>query len=52
MNVQEYVVYKGESFVFIGTIQEYAQHRGVLPETVRYLYNASLSEEVSEGGES
>lgn len=36
MNVKEYVVYKGESFVFIGTIQECAQHMSVLPETVRY----------------
>lgn len=36
MNVKEYVVYKGESFVCLGTIKECAQRMGVLPETVRY----------------
>lgn len=36
MKVKEYVVYKGESFVCLGTIKECAQHMGVLPETVRY----------------
>lgn len=34
---KEYVVYKGESFICIGTMQECAQHMGVLPETV-YFY--------------
>ncbi|WJE55352.1 hypothetical protein QRE66_12195 [Bacillus cereus] len=34
--MKEYVVYKGESLVCIGTMQECAQHMGVLPETVRY----------------
>ncbi|MBG9611697.1 hypothetical protein [Bacillus cereus] len=36
MNVKEYVVYKGESFVCLGTIQECAQDMSVLPETIRY----------------
>ena len=36
MNAKEYAVYKGESLVCIGTIQEYADHMGVLPETVRF----------------
>ncbi|MGG4305952.1 hypothetical protein ABEW59_24785 [Bacillus wiedmannii] len=36
MNLKEYVVYKGESFVCIGTAKECAQHMGVLPATVRY----------------
>ncbi|MDM5237473.1 hypothetical protein QUF83_15210 [Bacillus cereus] len=36
MNLKEYIVYKGESFVCLGTIQECAQHMGVLPKTVRY----------------
>ncbi|MEN1938906.1 hypothetical protein AAIE21_26100 [Paenibacillus sp. 102] len=35
-NLKEYAVYKGEPLVCIGTIQECAQHMGVLPETVRY----------------
>lgn len=29
-------MYKGESFVCIGTIKECAQHMGVLPSTVRF----------------
>ncbi|MGQ3542417.1 hypothetical protein [Bacillus cereus] len=36
MNVKEYVVYKGESLLCIGTIQEYADYMGVLPATVRF----------------
>ncbi|HFO0458950.1 TPA: hypothetical protein ACHIFS_002549 [Bacillus paranthracis] len=36
MTKKEYVVYKGELFVCIGTIKECAQHMGVLPETVKY----------------
>ncbi|HDR8494225.1 TPA: hypothetical protein QC448_005334 [Bacillus cereus] len=36
MNLKEYVVYKGESFVCIGTIQECADYMGVLPATVRF----------------
>ncbi|HFK1731161.1 hypothetical protein PDQ74_16070 [Bacillus cereus group sp. Bc005] len=36
MTKKEYVVYKGESFVCIGTIKECAQHMGVLPSTVRF----------------
>ncbi|MEH6848583.1 hypothetical protein [Bacillus pseudomycoides] len=33
---KEYAVYKGESLICIGTIQECAQHMGVLPQTVRF----------------
>ncbi|WP_306007391.1 hypothetical protein [Bacillus sp. MMSF_3353] len=36
MNLKEYVVYKGESLLCIGTIQECADYMGVLPATVRY----------------
>ncbi|MBZ3765238.1 hypothetical protein [Bacillus cereus] len=36
MNLKEYVVYKGESFVCIGTAKKCAQHMGVLPATVRF----------------
>ena len=36
MSQKEYVVYKGESLICIGTIQECAQHMGVLPATVRF----------------
>ncbi len=34
---KEYVVYKGESLICIGTMMECAQHMGVLPETI-YFY--------------
>ncbi|MBO1583032.1 hypothetical protein [Bacillus sp. XF8] len=37
MKQKEYVVYKGESLICIGTIKECAQHMGVLPETI-YFY--------------
>ncbi|MHA4153306.1 hypothetical protein [Bacillus cereus] len=40
MNLKEYVVYKGESLICIGTIQECAQHMDVLPATV-YFYRSS-----------
>ncbi|EEL33110.1 hypothetical protein bcere0019_37090 [Bacillus cereus Rock3-28] len=36
MNVKEYVVYKGESFICIGTAKECADYMGVLPATVRF----------------
>ncbi|CAI8810586.1 MULTISPECIES: hypothetical protein [Bacillus] len=36
MNQKEYVVYKGESLICIGTIKECAQHMGVLPKTVHF----------------
>ncbi|MED0963839.1 hypothetical protein [Bacillus paramycoides] len=36
MKQKEYVVYKGESFVCIGTIRECAQHLGVLPKTMLF----------------
>ncbi|PGD75918.1 hypothetical protein COM46_13275 [Bacillus pseudomycoides] len=36
MNKKEYVVYKGESLICIGTIQECAQQMGVLPKTVHF----------------
>ncbi|WP_410985306.1 hypothetical protein [Bacillus cereus] len=35
-NLKEYAVYKGESLVYIRTIQECAQRMGVLPTTVRF----------------
>ncbi|MBE3643183.1 hypothetical protein IMZ78_12875 [Bacillus anthracis] len=34
---KEYVVYKGELLICIGTMMECAQHMGVLPETI-YFY--------------
>ncbi|WP_430748770.1 hypothetical protein [Bacillus cereus] len=36
MNLKEYVVYKRESLLCIGTIQECADYMGVLPSTVRF----------------
>ncbi|MGR3774600.1 hypothetical protein ACT1UG_02390 [Bacillus paramycoides] len=36
MNLKEYVVYKGESLICMGTIQECADYMGVLPGTIRF----------------
>jgi len=36
VKVKKYAVYKGESFVCVGTILQCAQHMGVRLETVRY----------------
>ncbi|MDA1636008.1 MULTISPECIES: hypothetical protein [Bacillus cereus group] len=36
MNLKEYVVYKSELFVCLGTITECAQHMDVLLKMVRY----------------
>lgn len=33
---EEFAVYKGEDFICIGTLQECADHMGVLVETVRF----------------
>ncbi|HDX9587611.1 TPA: hypothetical protein ROX98_000526 [Bacillus pseudomycoides] len=41
MSLKEYVVYKGESLICIGTIKECAQHMGVLPATVRFYMTPS-----------
>ncbi|MED2795517.1 MULTISPECIES: hypothetical protein [Bacillus cereus group] len=48
MNVKEYVVYKGESFVCIGTIKECAQHIGVLPATVYFYRSSTYKKRVAE----
>jgi len=36
LNLKEYVVYKSESFLWIRTIQEYAEYMIVLHATVRF----------------
>lgn len=33
---REYAVYKGDSFICIGTLKECAEHMGVLIDTVRF----------------
>ncbi|PFJ10806.1 hypothetical protein COD67_00950, partial [Bacillus cereus] len=33
---KEYAIYKGESLICIGTVQECAQHLGVLPKTILF----------------
>lgn len=35
-NTLEVAMYKGDEFLFAGTIQECAKHRNVRPETIRY----------------
>ncbi|MBF7149980.1 hypothetical protein [Bacillus toyonensis] len=34
--LKEYAIYKGESLICIGTVQECAQHMGVLPKTILF----------------
>ncbi|PFI51877.1 hypothetical protein COI73_01295 [Bacillus cereus] len=36
MELKEYAIYKGESLICIGTVQECAQYLGVLPKTILF----------------
>ncbi|MDT3497608.1 hypothetical protein NLU03_25515 [Bacillus toyonensis] len=36
MELKEYAIYKGESLICIGTVQECAQHLGVIPKTILF----------------
>ncbi|HFJ9285562.1 hypothetical protein CN639_17090 [Bacillus toyonensis] len=36
MELTEYAIYKGESLICIATVQECAQHLGVLPKTILF----------------
>lgn len=36
MKKLEYAVYKGDSLICLGTINECAEYRGVLPKTVKF----------------
>ncbi|MED0988122.1 hypothetical protein [Bacillus paramycoides] len=47
MELKEYVVYKGESLLCIGTIQECADYMGVLPVTVRFYTRPVYKERVA-----
>ncbi|MED1403893.1 hypothetical protein P4U07_13835 [Bacillus mycoides] len=47
MNLKEYVVYKGESLLCIGTIQECADYMGVLPATVRFYTTPSYQRKLA-----
>ncbi|HDR6289480.1 TPA: hypothetical protein QCU33_005629 [Bacillus cereus] len=47
MNLKEYVVYKGESFVCIGTAKECAQHMGVLPKTILFYKTPAYKKRVA-----
>ncbi|MDR4328304.1 hypothetical protein [Bacillus pseudomycoides] len=48
MNLKEYAVYKGESLICIGTIQECAQHMGVFPEAVYFYTTQAYQRRLSE----
>lgn len=37
MNNKMYALYKGDQFLFLGTMKEIAEHRGVQLETIRFL---------------
>ncbi|AFQ27221.1 hypothetical protein P4493_22305 [Bacillus thuringiensis] len=47
MSPKVYAVYKGESLICIGTVQECAQHLGVLPKTVYYYKSSSYKKRVA-----
>ncbi|PGB55362.1 hypothetical protein [Bacillus toyonensis] len=36
MKLKGYAIYKGESLICIGTVQECARHLGVLPKTILF----------------
>lgn len=35
-NISDYALYKGEELIGIGSVEELASLRGVLPKTIRY----------------
>ncbi|HDR7386525.1 hypothetical protein COL48_28290 [Bacillus toyonensis] len=47
MNLKEYVVYKGESLLCIGTIQECADYMGVLPATVCFYKSSAYQRRIA-----
>ncbi|WP_374219022.1 hypothetical protein [Bacillus bingmayongensis] len=48
MSKKEYVVYKGESLICIGTIQECAQYMGVLPKTIHFYKTPAYQRRLAE----
>ncbi|NYV64608.1 hypothetical protein HYI36_05020 [Bacillus sp. Gen3] len=42
----EVAVYKGENILYIGTINECADHLGVLPKTIRFYLTPSYQKRV------
>lgn len=48
MKVKKYAVYKGESFVCVGTILQCAQHMGVRLETVKFYKTPAYKRRVVE----
>lgn len=47
MELKEYAIYKGESLICIGTVQECAQHLGVLPRTILFYKAPSYRKRVA-----
>lgn len=47
MELKEYAIYKGESLICIGTVQECAQHLGVLPKTILFYKTPAYRKRVS-----
>jgi hypothetical protein len=46
--MKEYAVYKGDSFLCMGTVNECAEHMGVLPETVRFYTTPTYQKRVNQ----
>ncbi|PGC57821.1 hypothetical protein COM24_05565 [Bacillus toyonensis] len=47
MELKEYAIYKGESLICIGTVQECAQHFGVLPKTILFYKTPAYKKSVA-----
>ncbi|WP_242488466.1 hypothetical protein [Bacillus sp. TH22] len=47
MGLKEYAIYKGESLICIGTVQECAQYLGVLPKTILFYKTPSYIKRVA-----
>jgi hypothetical protein len=42
----EYAVYKGDSFICMGTVKECAEHMNVLPDTVKFYTTPSYEKRI------
>ncbi|MGE7854489.1 hypothetical protein ACQKNN_27265 [Bacillus paramycoides] len=47
MELKEYVIYKGESLICIGTVQECAQYLGVPPKTILFYKTPAYKKRVA-----
>jgi hypothetical protein len=43
----EYAVYKGDTFICMGTVNECAEHMNVLPETVKFYTTPTYAKRIA-----